>query len=290
MRIRLGRDYLSYGSVILLLVIVLMAPVQVYLGLSLYGVYPFQSFLHGTVSFRSLMGLNLIISLVPVGTSIMFLMVLMNVYNGVSRDIERGYLTLHLSLSASRKSLLAAELVSTSVVPYTLFFVSICLSASATGFQENFLGILGAYLFDFLPVLLFFSAMMLMVAYTQDRSQMLLSGIVSILTLSSLIYLVPKMYIYSPFFTIVLIIMGSIVPGYLAGVFYYSVLGKFPLNILPGSISSSGDSKILTPTPVSYPFINFGSVVLITCLNIVINVALLILLFRFWSEKWEGLS
>lgn len=225
------------------------------------------------------MGLNSVIYVVPVDTSVMFLAVLNNIHSGISRDVEKGYLATHFFASKSPATSLAAELVSASVIPYTVLFVMLSLFAHVAGFNGGPITLLAVYLLDFLPVLLFFSITLLIVMLKKDRTFSLFSGFLYVLIFLSLSYVIPMAVMYTV--TVALLLgFGMLVPGYLAGINYIFSKGYMVIDI-PVQMKRG----IILPANYN-SFINFGFIELVFVLNIIINVALLIMVFRYWKRNF----
>jgi hypothetical protein len=274
---RLRRDYFSYPVIFLLVAIVLLAPVQVFLVLSQYSVFGFYPYPASRLFSNGFMGLNSVIYVVPVDTSVMFLTVLKNIHSGISRDVEKGYSAIHFSASGNPGTSLAAELVSTSVIPYTLLFVTLSLFSNTAGFSGDPVALLAVYLLDFLPVLLFFSMMLLIAMRKKDRAFSLFSGFLYLLIFLSLSYIIP-MAVFLPAVVFLLLGFGVLVPGYLTGI-NYIFTKSYPTGVV---IITPMKHGILQPTP----FINFGFIEMAFVLNVIINIALLIMVFRCWRRNF----
>ena len=273
---RLAREYLSYRSMLLLLALILLAPVQFSLVSNLILASRTIPSASAYLFFPDAEAMSAYIYLVPVDTALMLLVILRNISGGIRTDIERGYFAIHLSVSEGRWTILAAELVSTTVIPYTVLFLSLFLTASAVGFQSNPAELVAGYLFNFLPLLLFFSMMMLIAIRGRESSRLLFPGALYMLIFLSLSYVITRAL---HFMQAVLLVFGMLVPGYLAGIYYYTTN-------MPSPIFYLGRSPFHNFQYNPYPLVNFGTILLDTIINISINIALL-LLIRYWSRAFE---
>ncbi len=278
MRVRLAREYLSYRSMLLLLALILLAPVQFSLIYNL--ILTSRTIPSASVYLFSLdaEAMSAYIYLVPVDTALMLLVILRNISGGIRTDIGRGYFAVHLSVSEERRTILVAELVSTTVIPYTVLFLSLFLTASVAGFQGNPVQLIAGYLFNFLPLLLFFSMMMLIVIRRRESSRLLFPGMLYLLIFLSLSYVIPMAL---PLMQAVLLVFGMLVPGYLVGIYYYTA--NMPFLTTPPRTSPINILVLNNP----YPLVNSGTVFLDSVINISINIALLLLLIRYWSRAFE---
>ncbi len=285
LRLRLDRDILTNRSVLMMLAMALLAPVQTYLTFSRFGIFFAQSLYKTTyIGNNNFLGLSAVLYLLPISTTVLFLIILNNVCYGISTDIEKGYIMVHLSLATNRKALIVAELLSTSIVPYTVFFGAISLSAYLMGFQGGLPTLLTVYFFDFLPVLLFFSAMSLVAFIRRERAHTFFSGLLYILAFSSVSYVLPLLGMDSVIAETGALLFGLFCPAYLAGIYYVFVMSYLliALPVIP-------PHRITTISPASMydklPFTNPGLVTLIVVLNVVINIVLMVALFMRLERK-----